>query len=473
MKSLVSNTVIAAIGLTVVGASHAGEVTIATGKLKGVTSEGVDSFKGIPFAAPPVGPLRWRAPQPAAAWTGVRDAATYGPDCVQTSPSEVAPIRTQESEDCLYLNVWRPTAATGKLPVMVWIYGGGFAKGGSSPAIYSGAPLARQGIIVVSFNYRLARFGTFAHPLLTKSNADAGLLGNYGYMDQVAALKWVQHNIAAFGGNPKNVTVVGESAGGMSVHVLVTSPLTDGLFSKAVIASGGDGNGMGGEQSLAAAERLGVAFARSKGIAKEDPLALSKLRALSTTELNDGPAPAAVRVAVPFIDGALAVDTLAAYGAGRFHQVPTMIGATSADLGGKTGFMLWGARHLAGVIADRGVPTYYYRFSYIAESARKSATEGVTHAGDLPYWFDTVSVKYGEATTARDAAVGAIVSGYLVNFVKTGDPNGPGLPRWQPYIRASDAMLNFAVDGGAVPGKDPWAADLDTVQDVPAATAAK
>jgi para-nitrobenzyl esterase len=150
-----------------------------------------------------------------------------------------------------------------------------------------------------------------------------------------------------------------------------------------------------------------------------------------------------------------------------------MIGATSADLGGKTGFMLRGARHLAGVIADRGVPTYYYRFSYIAESARKSATEGVTHAGDLPYWFDTVSVKYGEATTARDAAVGAIVSGYLVNFVKTGDPNGPGLPRWQPYIRASDAMLNFAVDGGAVPGKDPWAADLDTVQDVPAATAAK
>ena len=139
MKSSVSKAVIAGIGLAVVGAAHAAqaEVTIATGTLRGITSESVDSFKGIPFAAPPVGPLRWRAPQPASAWTGVRDASAYGHDCVQTSHSDVAPIRTQESEDCLYLNVWRPTAAAGKLPVMVWIYGGGFAKGGSSPAIYS------------------------------------------------------------------------------------------------------------------------------------------------------------------------------------------------------------------------------------------------------------------------------------------------------------------------------------------------
>ena len=325
----------------------------------------------------------------------------------------------------------------------------------------------------MSFNYRLARFGTFAHPLLTKANADAGLLGNYGYMDQIAALKWVRRNIATFGGDPKNVTVVGESAGGVSVHVLITSPLTDGLFSKAVIASGGDGNGMGGEQSLAGAERLGVAFASSKGIAETDPLALSKLRGLSAAELNDGPGPAAVRVAVPFIDGTLAIDTPAAYGAGRFNHVPTMIGATSADLGGKTGFMLRGARHLAGVLADRGVPTYYYRFSYIAESVRKSPIEGVIHAGDLPYWFDTVSVKYGEATTTRDSAVGAALSGYLVNFVKTGDPNGPGLSKWQTFTRAGDAILDFAADGVAAPGKDPWAADLDTVQAVPAATAPK
>src|SRR5271163_2187330 len=189
-------------------------VTIDTGTLKGATDAGVTSFKGVPFAAPPVGELRWRPPQPAAKWSGVRQATEYGHDCMQLPfPSDAAPLGTTPAEDCLVANIWVPENRTGKLPVMVWIYGGGFVNGGSSPAVYDGSLFARQGIVFVSFNYRLGRFGFFAHPALTKESKD-GLLGNYAYFDQLAALKWVQRNAAAFGGDPNAVTVFGESAGG-------------------------------------------------------------------------------------------------------------------------------------------------------------------------------------------------------------------------------------------------------------------
>ena len=206
-------------------------VTIESGSLRGTEAAGVIAFKGIPFAAPPVGPLRWRAPQPAARWAGLRDASRYGHDCMQKPfPSDAAPLGTAPAEDCLYVNVWRPAGQARALPVLVWIYGGGFVNGGASPPTYAGTALARQGIMVVSFNYRLGRFGTFVHPQLTRADADHGMLANYGYMDQLAALRWVQRNIAAFGGDPANVTIVGESAGGMSVHALLTSPMATGLF---------------------------------------------------------------------------------------------------------------------------------------------------------------------------------------------------------------------------------------------------
>lgn len=202
-------------------------VATDAGPVRGTTEKGVEAFKGIPFAAPPVGPLRWRAPQPSARWTGVRDASAYGHDCMQKPfPSDAAPLGTTPSEDCLVANVWRPAGAR-KLPVLVWIYGGGFVNGGSSPPTYSGEAMAAKGMVFVSFNYRLGRFGTFAHPALTTANADDGLLANYGYMDQLAALRWVHRNIAAFGGDPAKVTIVGESAGGFSVHALLTSPMAD------------------------------------------------------------------------------------------------------------------------------------------------------------------------------------------------------------------------------------------------------
>jgi len=443
-------------------------ITVEAGTLAGSVEGGVESWKGIPYAAPPIGPLRWRAPQPAAPWSGVRQATAYGHDCMQKPSSVYAILRlgSARAEDCLYVNVWRPAAATAKLPVLFWIFGGGFVNGGSSPAVYSGASLARQGVLVVSFNYRVGRFGTFAHPQLTQQNADGGLLGNYGYMDQIAALKWVQRNIAAFGGDPANVTVFGESAGGRSINTLVTSPMAQGLFAKAVIMSGGDGHSAN-VGSLAQAEQIGVLFATSKGIAADDPNALTKLRALSAEDVTDGlnlevmfdPVARPRTYGFPFVDGKIAVDSGTALRTGAFAKVPTMIGATSADLAGRTGYMLTGARNTATTIAAAGVPVYAYRFSYVAESEERR--EGAGHATDIPFFFDTVDVRYQDKTTPRDRGMSKAMSGYLVNFARSGDPNDGKLPVWPRYSRATDVIANFAEDGTVVVQKDPWGAELD------------
>jgi para-nitrobenzyl esterase len=429
------------------------EVHVDSGALRGSIDTHVIAFKGIPFAAPPVGPLRWRAPQASKPWPGVRDARAYGPDCMQLPfPSDAAPLGTAPSEDCLYANVWRPAGTGRKLPVMVWIYGGGFVNGGASPPTYAGDALARQGIVVVSFNYRLGRFGAFAHPQLTAADPDHGLLANYGFMDQLAALRWVQRNVAAFGGDPAKVTIVGESAGGMSVHALITSPLAKGLFQRAVIQSGGTGSS--GGKTLATAEAAGVAFARAKNIQRDDPQALPKLRALTGSEVVNGLNLASMgrqadgSYTGPVADGRIAVDALTAYGADRFAHVPVMIGATSADIGGANGMMIGGARDLAALLARRGIPIYYYRFDYVAGSVRTSETKGAGHASDIPFFFDTAAVKYGAQTTATDRAAGRLASSYLVNFVKTGNPNAEGLPNWPAY-GSVPIMLTFTPDESA------------------------
>ncbi|NIA57895.1 carboxylesterase family protein [Massilia sp. TW-1] len=441
-------------------------VAIDTGEVQGAVAGGVASWKGIPFAAPPVGVLRWRAPQPAAAWSGVRQAQAYGNDCMQLPfPSDAAPLGTPPAEDCLYVNVWRPATvrAAHRLPVIVWIYGGGFVNGGSSPPTYAGAALAKQGVVLVSFNYRLGRFGFFAHPQLTQQANGAGEpLGNYGYMDQLAALRWVKRNVAAFGGDAANVTIMGESAGGMSVNALLASPQARGLFAKAVVLSGGDGTSP--DPGLAAVERIGANFAAAKGIAADDPHALDKLRALPADQVVDGmnlanraPQDPATYFG-PFADGKVAVDTGAAFASGRFAKVPVMIGATSADIGGRTGFMVAGARSLAGRLAAHGVPVYAYRFSYVADSIGKP---GAQHASDIPYFFSTVDVKYGAVATKKDVAMGRAMSAYLVNFAKQGDPNGGGLPAWPRYAGDKDVIMDFAADGKPVAQRDPWGAEID------------
>src|SRR5216683_5875403 len=269
-------------------------VSIGTGQLQGSSEVGITSFKGIPYATPPVGDLRWEPPQPAARWSGVRPAKDFGHDCMQVSTRSVAaPRRTVASEDCLYLNVWVPEHRTGKLPVMVWIHGGGWVVGGTSPDIYDGAAFASKGIVFVSLNYRPGRFGFFGFPELTRESK-TGQLGNYGYFDQLAALKWVQRNIAAFGGDPHQVTIAGESAGGGSVHAMMTSPLTSGLFSRSIVQSGGGRSLVSttalreGRNGQPSAEQAGVAFARSKGITGDGVEALKQLRALPPDAIVDG-----------------------------------------------------------------------------------------------------------------------------------------------------------------------------------------
>lgn len=432
-------------------------VVVATqaGTVRGASDGAVVAFKGIPFAIPPVGPLRWRAPQPVKSWKGVRAATAYGHDCMQKPvASDAAPLGTPPAEDCLYLNVWRPAeAGAARLPVLVWIYGGGFLNGGASPPTYSGAELAKRGIVFVSFNYRVGRFGWFVHPQLT-AEAGANPIANYGFMDQIAALQWVRSNIAAFGGDPANVAVVGESAGGASVHTLLSSPMAQGLFDKAVIQSGGDGKLL--MTDLASAQAAGLAFAKSKDIGATDPRALAKLRGLTAEQVTDGLNMDALfakqsnplTFTLPVIDGRIAVDAPEKYEQGRFNRVPIMLGATSADLFGPDGAMIAGARAMAKAFAAQKVPTYYYRFSYVAEDARRDNPKGAGHASDIPFFFDTLGAKYGAKVEAEDRRVASLASGYLVNFVKTGDPNDAELPVWQRYGTDTPTMLDLDAQGG-------------------------
>ena len=271
------------------GASQAlaADPTVATtsGPVVGESAHGVAAFKGVPFAAPPLGALRWRAPQPPAAWTAPRDAKAYGPDCMQNPfPGDAAPLGVQPAEDCLYMNVWAPEAALKsktQRPVMVWIYGGGFVNGGSSPAVYAGDRFARDGVVLGSFNYRVGRFGFFAHPALTAVGADGGMLGNYGLMDQIAALKWVRDNIAAFGGDPGNILVFGQSGGGAKIATMMAMPAAAGLFHRAITMSGQQVTASG---PLNATKRAQAYLARL-GVKADD---LSSLLSRSTAQLVEG-----------------------------------------------------------------------------------------------------------------------------------------------------------------------------------------
>jgi para-nitrobenzyl esterase len=404
---------------------------------------------------------------------------------------------------------------------MVWIYGGAFLFGSGSNPTTSGIGFAKRGIILVSLNYRLGRLGFFAFPALSREHPEE-TKGNYAYMDQLEALKWVRRNIAAFGGDPGNVTIFGESAGGASVHALLSSPLARGLFQKAIIESGGgrDGALTGCPMSKdtpeeLSAETIGVNFARKHGVEGNGADALAELRALSASEILSEGQTAPLNsdtYSGPIVDGRIVAETSQnVYKAGRQARVPLMVGANSADAGGFVSgatkdavFSLYGTRkadaiatydpdgiitlralitiaardrvHLepvrmtARAFAAKGSPVYVFRFSYVQSSMRQRSPEGAAHASEIPFVFDTLGATGGgfrpalPPPTAEDQAVARNAHAYWVNFAKTGNPNGSGLANWPRYDPRKDEILDFRADGTQLAGPDPWKARLDLAE---------
>jgi len=493
-----------------IGPAHATEespvlATIESGVLKGGTTDGIAAFKGIPYAAAPVGALRWRPPQAVPPWNGERPATSYGNDCLQNRFfADSAPSSEPLSEDCLFLNLWSPVARAGAgLPVMVWIHGGGSTTGSGAPAAYAGARLARKGVVVVTFNYRLGRFGFFAHPALAQDHPDEPQ-GNYGLMDQIAALEWVHRNIAQFGGDPGNVTVFGESAGGGAILRLMTSPAAKDLFQRAIVESGG-GRDHWVRLNEAIADRpsalsIGAAFARHAGVAKPDAAALRAIPAKTVlgdlglingeTDIYSG----------PIVDGRIVPgDVDAIFAQHQQAAMPLLIGANSDELGTLPGFILnamtkkliaklgspgagldaiYGSgtaskadlfddlvfvepsRHLAECQTASGAPAWLYRFSYVAE-AKRSAEAGAGHASEIPYVFNTIGAVASGATEA-DRQMAETISDYWVGFARSGDPNGTGRPAWPRFAPDTGALMNFTEDGPR-PGPDPARARLDAI----------
>ncbi|HEY2356248.1 MAG TPA: carboxylesterase family protein [Phenylobacterium sp.] len=483
---------IAAASVALALAGSAGAVTpqapdtarVAQGELRGQVKGAVASFKGIPFAAPPIGDLRWRPPQPAAPWAGVRDATAYGPMCMQM---RAVPAGTNQSEDCLTLNVWTPANRKpgAKLPVMVWIHGGSFTGGSGSNAIYDGTHFAERGVVLVTVNYRLGRLGFFYHPALAAEHPGEPL-ANYGMMDNLAALKWVQANIAAFGGDPANVTAFGESAGGILINDLMASPQAKGLFAKAISESGfgripglpmkGDGPNT--------AEKQGLAYAGSFGVTGTGPDALKAMRALTPAQLS---APAGQ--VTPILDGVILPEGPAvAFAAGRELKVPYIAGGNSweaslfpkntpldragplrdklvAAYGAPTDLMnvQWDLgteaaviepdRLLARLHTKNGQKAWVYYMSYIP-AIQRASVHGMSHGGELMYVFNTlpdhdmtIGTRMVAAATPADRKIADAMTAYWTAFAKGSDPDSAGGPAWPAYTPANDAVLEFGADG--------------------------
>lgn len=482
-----ARTLIASVALIAFATPAAAQtiVRVESGQVRGVTADGIHAYKGIPFAAPPVGDLRWRPPAPVANWDGVRDAASYGPACPQPARDSRGGGRADvQSEDCLSLNIWAQDGAR-NLPVMVWIHGGGHRVGAGSFPLYDGTALARQGVVLVTINYRLGLLGYFAHPALTaEAGADAPL-GNYGFMDQITALEWVQRNIAAFGGDPSRVTVFGESAGGASIVYLLTSPQARGLFHGAIVQSGG---GLQRPGSLAEHERNGVEAAAR--IALPASASAADLRAASAEQWTEALGSLEGLGFGEFIDGRLITEAPSrAFAEGRAADVPLMIGANDNEANVITSLGITGSalnvlgprlpqlRALYGDVSEEeftrqalgdaffvapaawvaaqtasGAPSYLYHFTYVIER-RRGAIEGANHGTEIPFIFQTWNrLPIPPALiTAQDRAFGEMISSCWVSFAQTGTPACEGEATWPAYSASADRLMLFAPETNVAP----------------------
>jgi len=457
----------------------------ANGVLEGVVSPDgkVRTFKGIPYAAPPIGPLRWKAPQPVSSWSGVRKAIDYGPRCMQGQIFDDMIFRdTGPSEDCLYLNLWMPANPPhAKLPVMVWIYGGGFVAGSTSEPRQDAGNLSKKGVIVISMNYRLGLFGFFAHPELTKESGHESS-GNYGLLDQVAALEWVKKNIAAFGGDPDNVTIFGESAGSFSVSALMASPLSRGLFHRAIGESGAFFGNSLSMKSREQAEKAGVAFAESAF----GTSSLEALRARPAKELLDAALKPKAEEFTPVVDGYfLPADCRSIYSSGKQSHISLLAG-WNQDEGNFESFFaedkptvenyVARAKTQFGSNADAFLKLYpattdaqakraaqdldgdlfiaystwkwlelqlktgesrVFRYEFdktlpLPADAAPGTVPRAPHASEIEYVFQMLSSK-NLPWQPEDKAVSELLASYWTNFAKTGDPNGEGLTKWPEY----------------------------------------
>jgi para-nitrobenzyl esterase len=492
------------LGLLVIGsvlAQQPAPVMTEYGLVQGVADTGLTIYRGIPFAAPPVGDLRWRAPQPAAKWDGVRLADKFAPDPYQGDG------KGNVSEDCLYLNVWTPAKSPAeKVPVLVWIYGGGFSFGSTSTPVHDGEHLARKGVVLVSINYRVGPFGFLAHPELSAESPHRAS-GNYGLQDMIAGLQWVKKNIAAFGGDPDRVTIFGESAGGIAVSELCASPLAHGLFQGAISQSGGSfgpprATTYPGENMhlLADAEQAGAAFAKRSGVDS-----IAALRRLPPEKL---PAGFGSGAAWPIIDGwVIPADQHQLYEAGKYNDVAILVGynsdeglsfsrektpdefiaATQKRYGpfadkllaaypvGKTavpktardlmrdaafGWHTWSWARLQTTSGKSKVFSYYFDQHPEHPAGSPEADHGMAHGMDVPYVFQTLDPKDPKLTDG-DRAISDTVSTYWTNFAKRGDPNGPGVPPWPEYTEKSHQVMYF--HDTAFPGPVPSADALEAL----------
>jgi para-nitrobenzyl esterase len=472
--------------------------TVAQGALAGTRRNGVTTYLGIPYAAPPVGELRWQPPAAPTAWHGTRAANAFASECQQIPPDGAFRAWTAEyliagpvSEDCLYLNVWTPAhKQSARLPVLVWIYGGGFQQGGTTVPVYNGAPLASKGVIVVSINYRLNLFGFMAHPGLSAENP-AGASGNYGLLDQVAGLRWVQQNIAAFGGDPARVTVAGQSAGSAAVHLLIGSPLAKGLFHQAIAQSGtdptrhlpthadGEASGMqlmqaSGAADIAAMRKLSPAqleAASTRAGSRFGPVVDGRLLPDATyanANTNDAPmligmtadegssltsgygvaSPASLRAKIDQDYGSLAGEFATLYPATTDAEAG-LAQATLARDNGLAALDLWARRRSAR--SNKAV--YLYLFNHV-QPGPESARYKVFHSSELPYVFNTLDTT-GRQFTAQDHVLANTISDYWVNFVKTGNPNSGNLTAWPRHTASAPQIMELADPPRARPVLDP------------------